>query len=53
MTEQLSQAGRLEARMRDLLKLGFNRFLFLISPARPDEQLSVLDRYAALIRKFV
>ena len=52
MTEQLTQAGRLEARIRDLLKLGFNRFLFLISPARPDEQLPVLDRYAALIRKF-
>jgi hypothetical protein len=27
--------------------------LFLISPARPDEQLKVLDRYASLIRKFV
>jgi hypothetical protein len=53
MTEQFTQAGRVEARIQDLLKLGFNRVLFLISPARPDEQLPVLDRYAALIRKFV
>ena len=53
MTEQLAPGGRLEARIQDLIKLGFNRVLFLVSAARPDEQLPVLDRYAALIRKFV
>jgi probable F420-dependent oxidoreductase len=51
-TEPLAPSGRLEARVQDLLKLGFNRVLFLIPPARPDEQLPVLERYAALIRKF-
>ena len=52
-TEQLAPAGRLEARIQELLKLGFNRVLFLIPPARPDEQLPVLERYAALIPKFL
>jgi len=52
-TEQLAPAGRLEARIQELLKLGFNRVLFLIPPARPDEQLTVLERYAALIPKFL
>jgi hypothetical protein len=51
--EGLAPAGGLEARIHYLLKLGFNRVLFLISPAHPDEQLRVLDRYASLIRKFV
>jgi len=46
-------AGGLETRIHYLLKLGFNRVLFFISPARPDQQLPVLDRYAALIRKFL
>jgi probable F420-dependent oxidoreductase len=53
MTEQLAPGGRLEARIQNLIKLGFNRILFLISPARPDEQLPMLERHAALIRKFV
>lgn len=52
-TGQLAPAGRLEARIQELLKLGFNRVLFLIPPARPDEQLPVLERYAALIPKFL
>ena len=51
--EGLTPAGGLETRIHYLLKLGFNRVLFLISPARPDEQLKVLDRYASLIHKFV
>jgi hypothetical protein len=40
-------------RIGELVKLGFNRILFMISPASPDRQRPVLDRYAALIRKFV
>jgi hypothetical protein len=50
--EELAPAGGLEARIRELLKLGFNRVAFLVSPAPPDEQFRVLDRYAGLIRKF-
>jgi len=44
--------GRLEARIGELVKLGFNRVAFLISPDQPDKQRTVLDRYATLIRKF-
>jgi probable F420-dependent oxidoreductase len=48
----MAPAGGLEARIRDLLKLGFNRVLFLIVPPPGADQWPVLDRYAALIRKF-
>jgi hypothetical protein len=51
--EELAPAGKLEARIQELLKLGFNRVVFLVFPAIPDKQLPVLDCYAALIRKFV
>jgi probable F420-dependent oxidoreductase len=50
---EMAPVGGLEARIRELLKLGFNRVVFLVPPASPDEQRPVLDRYAALIRKFV
>jgi hypothetical protein len=43
----------IETRIGELVKFGFNRILFMISPASPDKQRPVLDRYAALIRKFV
>jgi probable F420-dependent oxidoreductase len=43
----------IETRIGELLKLGFNRVLFLIPPARPDKQRSALDRYAKVFRKFV
>jgi hypothetical protein len=46
-------AGGLETRIRELLKLGFNRVLFLAPVAQPDKQWPVLERYAALIRNFV
>jgi alkanesulfonate monooxygenase SsuD/methylene tetrahydromethanopterin reductase-like flavin-dependent oxidoreductase (luciferase family) len=50
--EELATTGGIEARIRDVLKLGFNRVTLLIYPAHPDEQWPVLDRYAALIRNF-
>jgi hypothetical protein len=50
--EEMAPRG-IETRIGELLKFGFNRVLFLISPAKPDKQRPVLDRYAALIRKFV
>ena len=45
--------GRMEDRIRELLKIGFNRVLFLAPVAAPDKQWPVLERYAALIRNFV
>lgn len=50
--EEMAPRG-IETRIGELVKLGFNRILFMISPASPDKQRPVLDRYAALIRKFV
>jgi probable F420-dependent oxidoreductase len=50
---ELAPAGGIEARVNALLKLGFNRVLFMAPIARPDEQWPVLERYAALIRKFI
>jgi probable F420-dependent oxidoreductase len=42
----------LEARIRELLKLGFNRVVFLVFPAAINKQRPLLDRYATLIRNF-
>lgn len=50
--EEMAPRG-IETRIGELVKLGFNRILFMISPGSPDKQRPVLDRYAALIRKFV
>ena len=50
--EELAPAAGLETRIPELLKLGFNRVVFLVFPAASDQQLRLLDRYAALIRKF-
>ena len=44
--------GGLEARLPELIKLGFNRIVFLILQTRRDDQWPVLERLAALIRKF-
>lgn len=41
-----------ETRIRELMRLGFNRILFLIEPGVPDAQWPVLERYAGLIRQF-
>jgi probable F420-dependent oxidoreductase len=49
---EMARAGGLETRINELLKLGFNRVLFLAPVAQPDKQWPVLERYAALIRKF-
>jgi probable F420-dependent oxidoreductase len=49
--EEMAPNG-IEARIGELLKLGFNRVLFLLPVGRPDKQRSKLDGYAKLIRKF-
>jgi probable F420-dependent oxidoreductase len=49
--EEMAPNG-IEARIGELLKLGFNRVLFLLPVGRPDKQRSSLDRYASVIRKF-
>jgi hypothetical protein len=49
---EMARAGGLETRINELLKLGFSRVLFLAPVAQPDKQWPVLERYAALIRKF-
>jgi probable F420-dependent oxidoreductase len=49
---EMAPADRLEARISDLLKVGFNRVLFQIVPPPRTDQWPVLERYAALIRKF-
>jgi probable F420-dependent oxidoreductase len=50
---EMVRSGGLEARITELLKIGFNRILFMAPVAQPDEQWPILERYAALIRKFV
>jgi hypothetical protein len=45
-------AGGLESRIRELLKLGFHRVLFLIDTKPADSQWPALEKYAALIRQF-
>lgn len=52
MTAEEMVRGRLEARISELVKIGFKRISFLVSPDQPDRQRTVLDRYAALIHKF-
>jgi alkanesulfonate monooxygenase SsuD/methylene tetrahydromethanopterin reductase-like flavin-dependent oxidoreductase (luciferase family) len=49
--EEMAPRG-IEGRIGELLKFGFQRILFLVSAGQPDQQRSVLDRYAKLIRKF-
>jgi hypothetical protein len=49
---EMARTGGLEARIQELIKIGFNRVLFLAPVAKPDKQWPVLERYAALIRKF-
>ncbi len=50
---ELAPSGGLETRIPQLLKLGFNRIVFLTPVGTPDRQWPVLERYAALMRKFV
>ncbi|MGH7841458.1 MAG: LLM class F420-dependent oxidoreductase [Candidatus Binataceae bacterium] len=49
---EMAPAGGLEARIQQLLKLGFNRVVFLTPVDKPDKQWPVLEGYASLIRKF-
>ena len=50
---ELARKGGLEDRIQELSKLGFNRILFMAPVAPSDKQWPMLDRYAALIRKFI
>jgi probable F420-dependent oxidoreductase len=49
---ELAPAGGLEGRIRELLKLGFHRVLFLMPTGTAETQWPVLERYAGLIRQF-
>jgi probable F420-dependent oxidoreductase len=49
---EMAPTGGLEKRIPELLKLGFNRVVFLTPVTTPDKQWPVLERYASLIRKF-
>jgi len=49
---EMAPASGIEGRIRELLKLGFHRVLFLIPTGTPDTQWPVLERYAGLIRQF-
>jgi len=42
----------LEARIPELMELGFNRILFLIDATVPEKQWPILERYENLIRAF-
>jgi len=48
----LAGSKGIEARIRELMELGFNRILFLIDATVPEKQWPVLERYAGLIRSF-
>jgi hypothetical protein len=48
----LAGSKGIEARIRELIGLGFNRILFLIDATVPEKQWPALDRYANLIRTF-
>lgn len=49
----IAPSGGLEARIPELIELGFNRILFMSPVAAPEKQWRVLERYATLIRKFI
>ncbi|HVN89001.1 MAG TPA: LLM class F420-dependent oxidoreductase [Candidatus Binataceae bacterium] len=48
----LQPPEKIEGRINDLIKIGFNRICFLIPVTTPDKQWKVLERYAALMKKF-
>jgi len=50
---ELASASAIEARIPELVKIGFNRIAFLTPVGTPDKQWPILERYAALMRKFV
>lgn len=49
---ELASASAIEARIPELVKIGFNRIVFLTPVGTPDKQWPILERYAALMRKF-
>jgi len=49
---EFSPQGGLENRIRELLKLGFQRIMFLLTTAAADKQWPLLERYYELTRKF-
>jgi hypothetical protein len=49
---EFSPQGGLENRIRELLKMGFQRVMFLLTTAGADKQWPPLERYYALTRKF-
>jgi hypothetical protein len=49
---ELARSGQLEGRIGELFKLGVKRVLFMAPVAEPNKQWPMLERYAALIRKF-
>jgi alkanesulfonate monooxygenase SsuD/methylene tetrahydromethanopterin reductase-like flavin-dependent oxidoreductase (luciferase family) len=48
--EEFRPAGGLEARIGELLKLGFQRAVLMVPTANPDKQWPALERYAKIIR---
>jgi probable F420-dependent oxidoreductase len=49
---EFSPQGGLENRIRELLKMGFQRVMFLLTTAPADKQWPLLERYYDLTRKF-
>jgi hypothetical protein len=49
---ECSPHGGMENRIRELLKMGFHRVMFLLTTAIADKQWPLLERYYALTRKF-
>jgi probable F420-dependent oxidoreductase len=52
VADELAPTGGLEARIPELLKLGFKRIVFMVFPAASDRQQHLLDRYAALVSRY-
>jgi len=50
--EEFRPTGGLEARIGELLKLGFKRVVLMVPTATPEKQRPALDRYAKMIRAF-
>ena len=47
--EAFAGENSVESRIQELMTVGANRILFLITPDEPDAQWPVLERYAKLI----
>ena len=49
---EFSPQGGIENRIRELLKMGFQRVMFLLANGTPDKQWPLLERYYQLTRQF-